>query len=79
MDTVLARMYTALRQLHGCHHPFAFALLMQTLLMEMEGKAAADRQQLAALRAEVERMEGLAANRLKAADADKHVQEDTTW
>lgn len=52
---------------------------MQTLLLELEAKAASDRQSLAALRAEVEHLEVLAANRTKAADADKHIKDATTW
>jgi hypothetical protein len=52
---------------------------LQTLLLELESKAAGDRQSLAALRAEVEHLEVLAANRTKAADADKHIKESTAW
>jgi hypothetical protein len=53
--------------------------LLQTLLLELESKAAGDRQSLAALRAEVEHLEVLAANRTKAADADKHIKDATAW
>lgn len=54
-------------------------LLVQTLLLELESGASADRQQLSSLRAEVARLEVLAANRSKAADADRHVKDATTW
>lgn len=53
--------------------------LLQTLLLELESKAASDKQALAALRAEVEHLEALAADRAKAADADKHIKDATAW
>jgi hypothetical protein len=49
------------------------------LLLELEAKAAADRQALSALRAEVEHLEVLADTRAKAADADKHIKDATAW
>jgi hypothetical protein len=55
------------------------AALLQTLLLELEAKAAADRQALSALRAEVEHLEVLADTRAKAADADKHIKDATAW
>jgi len=54
-------------------------LLLQTLLLELESGAVADRQQLSSLRAEVARLQVLAANRTKAADADRHIKDATTW
>lgn len=61
------------------HCLFSLLLVRQTLLLELESQAASDRQSLAALRAEVEHLEVLAANRTKAADADKHIKDATTW
>lgn len=51
----------------------------QTLLLELESKSAAERQALVALRAEVEHLEVLAANRAKAADTDKHTMDAAAW
>lgn len=70
-----------MRQTHhsNLELPCLLLLLPQTLLLELESKAASDRQALAALRAEVEHLEVVAANRAKAADADKHIKDATTW
>ncbi|KAF6252087.1 hypothetical protein COO60DRAFT_559993 [Scenedesmus sp. NREL 46B-D3] len=48
-------------------------------LSELEGKAGAGRQELTALRAEVERLELLASDRVKAADADSHTRSKAQW
>eukprot|EP00878_Enallax_costatus_P034510 GHUV01038269.1.p1 GENE.GHUV01038269.1~~GHUV01038269.1.p1 ORF type:complete len:322 (+),score=120.82 GHUV01038269.1:87-1052(+) len=51
----------------------------ETELSELEARAAAGRLDLAALRSEIERLEALASDVARAADADSHIRDAAQW